>query len=123
MQSGIASINPISDLNVDLATNLARLKYDSKKLSLQKLIATVKDSGENFNATLLLNATGNKTAVAKAREAILKLKGVTKISQPDKDGNIRLTFDKKGKTMLADVVGAAKKANVTLKDPKAKKAS
>ena len=123
MQSGIASIKPISGLDVDLGTNLARLKYDSKKVSLQKLIGTVKKSGERFDATLLLHATGKEAAIADARKAILKVKGVTKVSKPDKDGNIRLTFDKKGKTMLASIVAAAKKSYVTLKDPKVKKAS
>ena len=123
MQSGIASIDPISDLNIDLGTNLARLKYDSKKVSLQKLIGTVKESGERFDAALLLHATGKKDAIAAARKAISKVKGVTKVTEADKDGNIRITFDKKGKTMLATIVAAAKKSYVTLKDPKAKKAS
>jgi len=121
VQSGIAAINPILDLSVSLDTNLARLKFDSKKVSMQELIATVKGAGPNFNATLLLHATGNKEAIADAREAILKVKGVTKVSQPDKDGDIRITFDKKGKTMLATIVDAGKKVKVTLKDPKPKK--
>ena len=121
MQSGIATIKPISDLSVNLGANLARLKFDSKKVSLQQLVAKVKEAGARFDATLLLHATGNKEAIAGAREAILKVKGVTKVSQPDKDGNIRITFDKKGKTMLAALVDAAKKVKVTLKDPKSKK--
>ncbi|MCH8980159.1 MAG: heavy-metal-associated domain-containing protein [Armatimonadetes bacterium] len=121
MQSGIATIKPVSDLDVDPRTNLARLKFDSKKVSMQELIGTVKESGRNFDATLLLHATGKKDAIADARKAILKVKGVTKVSQPDKDGNVRITFDKKGQTMLASIVEAAKNAKVTLKDPKPKK--
>ena len=123
MQSSIASIKPVSNLSVDLGTNLARLKYDSKKVSLQQLVAKVKGAGARFNATLLLHATGKKDAIASARKALLKVKGVTKVSKPDKDGNIQLTLDKKGKTMLASIVAAAKKANVTLKNPKTKKAT
>ena len=121
MQSGIATIEPISDLKVNLESKLARLKYDSKKVSLQELIGTVKDSGKMFDATLLLHASGSKSAIKSASEAILKVKGVTKISELDKDGNLKITFDKKGKTMLASIVDAAKKSSVTLKDPKPKK--
>ena len=122
MQSGIATIKPVSDLNVNIGTNLARLKFDSKKVSLQELISKVKGAGPNFDATLLLHANGKKEATSNAIKAILKVKGVAKVSQPDKDDNISITFDKKGKTMLASITAAAKKAGVALKDPKVKKA-
>ena len=121
MQSGIATIKPISDLNVSPMTNLARLKFDSKKVSMQQLVAKVREAGADFDATLLLHASGDKKAIADARAAILMVKGVTKVSRPDKDGNVRITFDKKGKTMLAAIVDAAKRVKVTLRNPKAKK--
>ena len=121
MQSGIATIKPILDLNVSIDTKLARLKFDSKKVSLQELIGTVRESGARFDATLVLHATGSKSAIKNAREAMLKVKGVTKVSELDKDGSFKITFDKKGKTMLASIVDAAKKVSVTLKDPKPKK--
>ena len=121
MQSGIATIKPILDLDVSIDTKLARLKFDSKHVSLQELIGTVRESGPNFDATLVLHATGEESAIKSAREAILKVKGVTKVSEIDKEGNLKITFDKKGKTMLASIVDAAKKVKVTLKDPKPKK--
>ena len=121
MRSGIAQVKTVENARVIFDEEQARLKFDAKKIPLQELIQAVKGDSERFDATLLLHATGDKGAIANAREAILKVKGVTKVSKRDKDGNVRITFDKKGKTMLASIVDAAKKVKVTLKDPKPKK--
>ncbi|MCH7944603.1 MAG: hypothetical protein IIC73_01110, partial [Armatimonadetes bacterium] len=121
MRSGIAQVKTVENARVIFDKELARLKFDARKVTLQELIQAVKGASERFDAKLLLQLQNPKApadAVKRARQAIAKVKGVKSVGNPDKSNNIAVTFDLKERTMLADVLKAAKDAGVALRDPK-----
>ncbi|MCH8273607.1 MAG: heavy-metal-associated domain-containing protein [Armatimonadetes bacterium] len=121
MRSGIAQVKGTEQVSVDFGTGRATLKYSINSRPLEDLIKGVKDAGSRFDATLLLQsekADVSPAAWKEARKAIVSLKGVKSVSEPDNKGVIAITLTLKGKTTLEGVLKAAKGAGVSLRNPR-----
>lgn len=120
MRSAIAGTKGCQAPDVSLKDSLARFKIDACCVPLQEPIKAVESAhNKMFKAVLVLQVAGSSSNERSGvREALAKVPGVRTVSEPDKAGLIRITFDPNKKTLLTQLVKAGKDAGVTLRDPK-----
>jgi hypothetical protein len=124
VRSGIAQIESTKDIEVSVEDKFVRFKFEAKRTSLQDLIKAIQGKDGRFSARLALlvsPADPPPDVFERARLAVAGVEGARALSSPGKDGIALATFDLEKKTMLPDVIAAARGAGLTLKDPPAKK--
>ena len=97
-----------------------RFKYRAESLDLQRMFAAIAGKDRRFEARLVLQLEDPKLSDAgfeKLRIGLKALKGVRQISSPDDKGVVLITLVKEEKTLLGDVLKAAKQSGAALKDP------
>jgi hypothetical protein len=122
VRSAIAKVPTAKDPNTNLSTRRASLRVDPNRVSLQEIIRAVRSCGKEYDAKMLLQLDNPKTpavAVKKLRNALLQVKGVNYVSEPDPAGLITVGFDEKQTTKMADLMKNVQSSGVKTKELKA----
>jgi copper chaperone CopZ len=122
--AAVARVPGVKDAGVSVDEKFLRLSFDARKTPVQALMKALLGNDERFPSRLVLQLENGKSeseALEKARAAVAAVPGVRAMSLPDKEGIVLVTFRLEERTLLADLLGAAKGAGVPLRDPAAKK--
>jgi hypothetical protein len=123
VRSAIAQIPGTQDVEVLVKERMVRFRFDAQTTPLQVLIAAIEGKDRRFPARLALQAPIEAPPAdlfERARQAVLGIEGVRALSSPSKDGIALATFHEDKRTLLFDLLQAAQKAGLALRDPKLK---
>ncbi len=124
MRSAIARITEITEVDITVEDRFVRMKFPAERIDLQRILTTIAGKNNRFQGRLVLQLEDRKTSPAdfeRLRAALMSTKGVRQVSQPDESGIVLLTMIDKEKTLLTDILRAAKQAGIALIDPERKK--
>jgi hypothetical protein len=112
LRSAIAHIPGTKDIEFSIPEKFVRFKFLAEKTTLQELMEAMNGKYKRFESRLVLK-----------QERVGQVKGVRAISWPDQDGLVLITFKSELKTLLPDLLRAARDAGNPLVDPPAKQAN
>jgi len=124
VREGIAHVPGVQQIDLSVEEKFLRFRFDARKTSIQALMKSFIGEEERFPSRLVLQLEDPKAeaeAVERARTALSSVAGVRAMSLPDAEGVVLVTFHLDKNTLLLDVLGAAAKAGLPLRDPPAKK--
>jgi hypothetical protein len=124
VRSGIAQLPNVTEIDVSVEERFVRFKFQAESLDLQQILSAIAGGGKRFEGRLVLQLEQPKiepTAFDRLAAAMKKVKGVRQVSQPDDLGVILVSLTTEDKTMLPDLLRAAKDAGVPVKNPEKKK--
>jgi hypothetical protein len=104
----------------DSGAKRVQLRFDTGKVSMQDILATIRGKEGNYEARLALKyASPNipETLAEKEQVALAKVPGVRAASLPDDKGVILITFRSQPPTYLPAILKAAEAVGAPLDDP------
>ncbi len=119
MRSAIAQFPDVEGIDVSVEERFVRFKYRAESLDLQRMFAAIAGKDRRFEARLVLQLEDPKLGDAgfeKLRAGLKALKGVRQISSPDEKGVVLISLVAEEKTLLGDILKAAKQSGAALKD-------
>lgn len=122
MRSAIAKVPTAKDPTTNLATKRASLRVNPNRTTLQEIIRAVRSCGKEYDAKMILqldNPKASADAVKRFRHALLGVKGVNYVSEPDRQGVITVGFDDKQVTKVSDLMKSVRSSGVKTKELKA----
>jgi len=122
VRSALSKLPGIKGLALQLSPPFAQFKIDTAKTSMQDIVVAIRSAGAQFDGKLDVAETPNlpDSTLDKLDAALTAVKGIKNTGYPDEHGDRVLTFDLKQKTMLADILRAAKSVGIELATPKTK---
>ena len=116
VEKSVKSIKGVKSVKVDWATKNARIEYDEKEVAAQQIASRIASTshmmGENMQYSGWLSLKVPDVAVEgnaeKAKSALTKLKGVSKVAIYSQQKAVGVEFDSKG-TITSDRLIAALK--------------
>lgn len=122
MRSAIAKVPTAKDFKTNLSTRRVSFRVDPDRVSPQEIIRAVRSCGKEYDAKMLFQLDNPKTPAAtvkKLRDALLQVRGVNYVSEPDSKGLITVGFDDKQTTKMADLIKGVQSSGVKTKELKA----
>jgi copper chaperone CopZ len=120
VRSAIAQLPGVQGIEVSVDERFVRFKYQAEAIDLQSILAAIAGKDKRFEGRLVLQLEDPKVAgeqFERLRAGLKALKGVRQVSQPDEQGVVLVTLVAEEKTLLGDILKAAKQTGVGLKDP------
>lgn len=122
VRSAIAKVPSVKDPSINLAAKRASFRVDPDRTTLQEIIRAVRSCGKEYDAKMILQLDNPKTpaeVIKKVRHALLGIKGVNYVSEPDRQGVIMVGFDDKHSTKVSDLMKSIQSSGVKTKELKA----
>ncbi|HWP31071.1 MAG TPA: hypothetical protein VNK96_05020 [Fimbriimonadales bacterium] len=120
MEAGLRQLGGIENIKINVETKHVQFNFDAKKHSLQELLKAIEGESGRFSARLLLQFKSKSITeedFLKLKNALVRIKGVRSVGEPDKSRTIMITLKKDERTFLQEILDTSEKVGIPLQNP------